>query len=45
MITPTVMPPVTPKQKIINIFLYTTKSVIIVVLMNYLPIPYGIRTI
>ena len=45
MITPTVMPPVTPKQKSRNISLHPKKDVIITVLMNYLLVPYGIRAI
>ena len=45
MITPTVMPPVTPKQKITNISINPTKYVVITVLMRYLLMPYGIGEI
>ena len=45
MITPTVMTPVTPKQKSINISLYHTQAVVILVLVSYLLMPYGIGAI
>ena len=44
-ITPAVMPPLTPKQKSRNISLYPTQSVVIAVLMSYLLMPYGIGAI
>ena len=41
MITTTAMTPMTTKQKSKNISLYTTKTVVIAVLMRYLPMPFG----
>ena len=44
-ITPTVITPVTPKQKIRNISLYPTKAVVIMVITSYILMPYGIGEI